>query len=118
MIRYWNQETNRERLSGYHVEVLALRVLDGYPIDQRREAVAQVLSQLGTLIEQPCPSQTGLGPQVDADLSSSDRVASAKNARYAAAAAVAARKAEARGDHAISIALWRLVFGDAFPVRA
>lgn len=116
LLRYWNQECNHDRLNGYHVEILCLRILENYTITQRRYAVEEVFRYLSDLLILDCPSQTGFGDNIDGYLSKADRDASAelaKEARKYSGLAVAAEGI----DNVASVVYWQLVFGDEFPTE-
>lgn len=115
VVRYWNQECNEERLSGYHIEVMTLRILENYVIDQRRHTVGYVLNSLPSYIAASCPSQTGFGGNIDSELNSADRQASAYQAQIAGAALTKARFLEDAGDHEHAIHHWQVALGDEFP---
>jgi SMODS domain-containing protein len=115
LMRYWNQERNGERLSGYHVEVLTLLSVESRGLVDVAGTVAYVFNDLITRLAWVCPSQTGFGGNVDAELTDLNRQQSIDAARTAAFAAYGAISAESTGDHALALALWSQVFGPAFP---
>lgn len=115
MMRYWNQVTNNDRLSGYHVEVMTLRILENYDVKLRREAIVKVFEELPSLILEKCPSQTGFGENIDSYLSDEDRTASCKKAVRGQVISKLADEAEVKGDDKEAITFWKLLFGDKFP---
>lgn len=113
-LRAWRR-TQGVALRGFHLEVLALRGIDGatdFPT-----ACVEALGRVAAGVALPCPAPTAVGDPLDAYLASRPDVR-ARAATAAAEAAEALREALARdaaGDHGEALARARGVFGAPFP---
>jgi hypothetical protein len=117
LVKYWNQVQNNDRLNGYHVEVMCIRALEEYAIENKlkRYALAEVFKNLPTLIAQTCPSQTGFGGNIDEYLDRDGRILSIRAAARAQVYSEYAINAEDSGEMEKATSHWQSVFGDSFP---
>jgi hypothetical protein len=113
MIKWWNHQ-HSAYLRSYHVEVMALEILDGYFSDYSWE-VFQFFEKAYELVKSPLMWYEGAF--VDDYLSYQDRQEALKRldtARTKARDAWYQTYGE-RNNHERAIAVWRQIFGDKFP---
>ena len=110
--KHWNRASGKP-LSGFHIEVMSYSAFWSKP-DDPRAGLRDLFQYLARAVQSACPDPAGLGPAIDADLTSQER-AHARNLLHGAAqVAQAAVDSERKGDHAAAIASWRSLLGDAF----
>jgi Second Messenger Oligonucleotide or Dinucleotide Synthetase domain len=110
--KQWNC-TNGKPLSGFHIEVMSYSAFWSKP-DDPRAGLRDLFQHLASVVQTACPDPAGLGPPIDADLTSPERTYARKLLLGAAQVAQAAVDAERKGDGATAIARWRSLLGDAF----
>ena len=116
LLKYWNFQRHKPRLSSYYFETLVLNVFERAPcIEDYPQAVEYFFRNYSTALGQPCPDPKGLGPDLDAgvDRSAKRRVASAM--KDAGEEAKRARAAARAGRDKDAFANWRHLFGSEFP---
>jgi hypothetical protein len=110
--KHWNRD-NGKPLSGFHIEVMSYSAFPSKPEDPRA-GLRDLFQHLANAVPRACPEPAGLGPAIDADLTSQEREHARNLLLRAAKDAQQAVDAERRGDHAAAITLWRSLLGDAF----
>ncbi len=111
-VKHWNR-ANGKTLSGFHIEVMSYSALWSKP-DDPRAGLRGLFQHLATAVQSACPDPAGLGPAIDADLTSQKRTDARSLLQYASQVAQAAVDAERKGDYAAAIARWRSLLGDVF----
>lgn len=115
LMRKWNELSNGERLSGFHVDALTLRALSGRQIQTLQEGVAACLGSFGDLLTSACPQLSGIGPHIDQKLTGENRAASIRAVANAYSAVQTAQNAGVFGTRTQIHAAWNRVFGDNLP---
>lgn len=112
MVKHWNSR-NGELLSSYHIEVLALTILEGHSDDLPWDLV-RLFDKSRTLMAQPLWYDLGYA---DDYLGANDRILAARKLEAAAKLCSQAWLCTygGRNDHRGAIALWRTLFGERFP---
>lgn len=110
--KHWNRASGKP-LRGFHIEVMSYSAFWSKPADPRA-GFRDLVQHLANAVQSACPDPAGLGPAIDADLTSQERTHARNLLQCAAQAAQAAVDAERKGDYAAAIALWRSLLGDAF----
>ncbi len=114
-VRHWRR-AHAVPVRGFHLEALALRALEGAPVDLAG-ATRVVFERIVATVKARCPAVGPVGDDLDAYLA----LRPADRERIALAAADAfdslcdAVEYEARGEHHAARAAGRTVFGAAFP---
>lgn len=111
MIKRWNN-VHSKHLKGFHIEVMLANVFSNLGGDSR-DACEKFFAWGQNYLDASDPA--GHGGNLSSYLSLSARQSVLSNMKSSHARAVSANIAEARGDHAEAIRLWRIVFGDDFP---
>jgi hypothetical protein len=113
MIKRWNN-VHSKHLKGFHIEVMVATVFSSLGGNSR--GACEKFFQWGqNYLDVTDPA--GHGGTLSSYLSSASRRAVLSNMESARKRASLANAAEARGDHAEAIRLWRIIFGDEFPRR-
>lgn len=73
LMRTWNELSNGNRLSGFHVDALVLRSLEGKVVSSLEIAVLTCLVSFEDLLKTHCPQFSGFTPHIDQKLSDEDR---------------------------------------------
>lgn len=73
LMRKWNELSNSERLSGFHVDALVYRSLNGKAIGSLEIAVLTCLVSFPVLLREYCQQFSGFTPHIDHGLSEEDR---------------------------------------------
>jgi hypothetical protein len=110
--KHWNRASGKP-LSGFHIEVMSYSAFQSKP-DDPRAGLRDLLQHLASAVQAECPDPAGLGPAIDADLTSQKRTYARELLQSAAQVAQAAVDAERGGDDAAAIARWRSLLGDVF----
>jgi hypothetical protein len=110
--KHWNR-ANGKPLNGFYIEVMSYSAFWSKP-DDPRAGLRDLLQHLASAVQFACPDPAGLGPAIDADLTSQERTHARNLLQRAAQVAQAAVDAERKGDDATAIALWRSLLGDVF----
>jgi hypothetical protein len=110
--KHWNRASGKP-LTGFHIEVMSYSAFQWKP-DDPRAGLRDLLQHLAHAVQFACLDPAGLGPAIDADLTSQERAHARKLLQGAAQVAQAAVDAERRGDYDAAIALWRSLLGDVF----
>ena len=111
MLKRWNI-VHSKRLKGFHIEVLTATVFSSLGADSRDACEKFFQWSQGRLsVNDPA----GHGGNLSSYLSYQGRLAVLSNLESARQRAAKANAAEAAGDHAEAIRLWRIIFGDEFP---
>jgi SMODS domain-containing protein len=110
--KYWNRASGKP-LTGFHIEVMSYSAFWSKP-DDPRAGLRSLFQHLANAVQSACPDPAGLGPAIDADLTSQERTHARHLLQGAAQVAQAAVDAERKGDGDAAIARWRSLLGDAF----
>lgn len=110
--KHWNRASGKP-LSGFHIEVMSYSAFSSKP-DDPRAGLRDLLQYLAGAVQSTCQDPAGLGPAIDADLTSEERAHARELLQSAAQVAQAAVDAERKGDDDDAIARWCLLLGDAF----
>ena len=115
----WNRgqaDANGDKpLGSFHLEVMAYSAFARPPADVRR-GLLELLRSLRRQSQGPCPEPAGLGPNVDADWTPSERNRAAVALDMAVRTAELAIDYEDRGLHAPACQTWRSLLGSSFPL--
>lgn len=76
LMRKWNELSNSNRLSGFHIDALVYRSLYGSGVGTLVNAVLTCLSNFDSLLTTHCPQFSGFNPHIDHKLSNENRSAS------------------------------------------
>ena len=114
LLKLWNQGHGRRELTGFHLEVMALRALRHAPADAR-EGLAYLFEALSTAVMARTPDPWPQGLDVDEYLSSDARSRAAARLSEAAGLARDAVAAEAAGDADAAHWRWRQLLGERYP---
>lgn len=115
LLKLWNQG-HGNLLTGFHLEVMALRALRHAPSDARA-GVAFLFDALATDVRYRTPDPWPQGMDVDEYLDASTRERAAERLREAAGLARAAVQAEQSGDLEAAHWAWSELFGLRYPER-
>lgn len=110
--KHWNRASGKP-LRGFHIEVMSYSAFWSKP-DDPRAGLRDLLRYLAGAVQFTCPDPAGLGPAIDADVTSQDRAHARELLQGAAQVAQAAVDAERKGDCDTALAWWRSLLGDAF----
>lgn len=110
MVKRWNN-VHSKYLKGFHTEVMIATVFSSIG-GNSRDACEKFFDWGQRYLDVSDPRYGG---NLSTYLSWNARQAVLNNMRSAHQRAVNANAAEARGDHADAIRLWRIIFGDEFP---
>ena len=114
MLKAWN--VTHDVMRSFHLEVLALRVLDGIRIDDFPSGVRYVLEKSQELIKVKVADPAGYSDDVAQYVKTSEQMDAIISAMARdAARASSAESLAAAGRVEEAFAKWRLVFGDYFP---
>ena len=111
MVKRWNN-VHSKHLKGFHMEVMTATAFSSLGGDSR--VACEKFFDWG----QRClnvSDPAGYDGNLSTYLSQNSRQAVLSNMQSARQRAASANGAEARGDHAEAIRLWRIIFGDEFP---
>lgn len=111
MLKRWNTEHN-SRLGSWHLEVIVATVFRSLGSNYR-DAVAKFFDWAQSRLDVEDPD--GYGGNLAALLTSTQRSAIKQALESARERASRASQAEASGNHAEAIRLWRIIFGSEFP---
>jgi SMODS domain-containing protein len=111
-VKHWNR-ANGKPLSGFHIEVMSYSAFRSKPGDPRA-GLRDLLQHLANTVQSACSDPAGLGPAIDADLTSQERTHARNLLQRAAQVAQGAVDAERKGDGDAAITLWRSLLGDVF----
>lgn len=111
MLKRWNN-VHSKHLKGFHLEVITATVFSSLGGDSR-DACEKFFQWAQNYLNVTDPA--GHGGDLSAYLTCAGRLAVLSNMESARQRAVKAKAAEASGDHAESIRLWRIIFGEEFP---
>jgi hypothetical protein len=112
MLKRWNN-VHSKYLKGFHLEVMAATVFSSLGTDSR-DACEKFFQWAHYNLTVMDPA--GHGGDLSSYLTSAARVALLLNLESARGRAAKANAAEASGDHEEAIRLWRIIFGDEFPI--
>ncbi|MGN6110258.1 MAG: SMODS domain-containing nucleotidyltransferase [Kofleriaceae bacterium] len=110
--KHWNRAKGKP-LSGFHIEVMSYSAFWSKP-DDPRAGLRDLFLHLVNAVQSVCPDPAGLGPAIDANLTSGERTHARNMLRGAVQIAQAAVDVERKGDHDVAIALWRSLLGEVF----
>jgi hypothetical protein len=110
-IKRWNR-VHSERLSSFHIEVMVASIFSSMNGDYR-DAASLFFNHAANYLHVYDPA--GHSGDLAAKLTHDKQLAITQSFNSAKQRACNAVAAEARGDHAEAIRLWRIVFGEEFP---
>lgn len=108
----WNRAQDIA-LTSFHVEVMSYGAFVTKPDDPRR-GLKLLFEYLASAVMKPCPDPAGLGPDLDAKLSSSERAAARDLLQRAATVAAHAVFHEGTGNAAGAVTSWQQLLGPDF----
>lgn len=115
MIKGWNR-TNSKYFNSFHLEVLALQILDGVTISDLPSGVRFYFDKARALVRQQNPDPAGYGGDVGNYINTQAKIEeSANKMQLAYSRAVKAEAAAARGSLREAITTWTLLFDSYFP---
>ena len=114
MIKAWNRNINY--FNSFHLEVLALQILDGVTISDFPSGVRYFFDKGRTLITKENLDPAGYGGDVGYYLNSEPKISSAVS-RFGTAyeRALKAEQCESSGYTSLAVDEWRKIFGSYFP---
>lgn len=116
-IKHWNrQQPEKAQLRSFHIEVMAWDVLREKP-QSRLEGLRTLFAGLATRVTRSTSDPAGLGPDLDGDMSYSDRSTAEKRFNEAACSIAEAMRLAADGKIDAAHYVLNSLFGDAFPKR-
>lgn len=116
-IKHWNRRFDKgSRLRSFHIEVMAWDVLTAPPVD-RLEGLVTLFEGLSDRVLRRTPDPAGLGPDIDADLTWSDRQDAAKRFRDAASDVKRAKDLARDGQSQAAHYILYTLFGDPYPEK-
>ncbi|MDD4901739.1 MAG: hypothetical protein PHE24_01245 [Patescibacteria group bacterium] len=83
LMRKWNELSNADRLSGFHVDALVYRSLFGKNITTLENALRECFNLFDQHLVLTCPQFSGFAPHIDYKLSAENRAQSIKMAQEA-----------------------------------
>ena len=115
MLKGWNR-TSGDYFRSFHLEVLALQILQNVRIDSYSSGVRFVFDKARAVVRQQNLDPAGYGGDVGSYINTQEKIdAAAAKLQLAYDRAVRAEAAEARGANSDSIESWRQLFGRYFP---
>jgi len=115
MIKGWNRTINDEFRS-FHLEVMALQILDQVTISDYSSGVRYVFDKARAYVKQANPDPAGYGGNVGSYLNTQDKVdAAVSRFETAYERSVKAEDYARRGYIENAVIMWRNVFGNYFP---
>lgn len=109
LLRKWNELNNDSRLSGFHVDALVFRSLNGKIISNLEEAIRQCFFNFEELLSQTCPQFSGFNPHIDHKLSVDNRQKSQERVRATKATLLSLGLSKLLGKDN-SIEVWNKIF--------
>ncbi len=100
-------------LRSFHLEVMACEAFQAKPRDERR-GLYELFAFLSSRISAACPDPARLGPDLDADLTPSERRRAQEKLQEAAQITLRALHHEDRGQDEEAYKLWRSLLGPEF----
>ncbi len=110
LMKWWNEKFNKNRLKGIHLEVMVEKALGGYRIEGIAQALHLAFASIPSQLEYMCPDPTMLGPDLDVNLSASDRRTSTNLAHNAHLATIDAAQFFRSGNAIVGLHAWRRIF--------
>jgi len=83
LLRKWNELSNDSRLTGFHVDTLVFRSLNGKEIKNLEQAARECFSSFEALLSETCPQFSGFLPHIDHYLTVENRQKSQEKIRSA-----------------------------------
>lgn len=115
MIKCWNRNINHYFRS-FHLEVLALQILDGVTISNFPSGVRYYFDKGKDLITKKNPDPAGYGGDVGSYINTQEKIKEAASKfQLAYDRAIEAEDLNKRGYVESAIATWKKIFGDYFP---
>ena len=116
LLKYWNTRPIAPALPSYYLETLAFRVFSAITaISSLQIGIERFFKNVYPHIWTSCPDPKGLGPPLDADITSETKKKVSEAIIEAGKFAGYALMYERQGNHEKAIYWWRLVFGEGFP---
>jgi len=114
-VKHWNRRHDSSPLRSFHLEAMSYHALPRF-MEGYLEPLEVLFSQLARLVRLPCPDPAGLGPNVDARMSSTQREA-ARQLLASAANEVRLAREERTSRPEQAHARLRKLFGDEYRYR-
>jgi hypothetical protein len=116
MIKGWNRTIN-DFFRSFHLEVMALQILDNVTISDYPSGARFFFDKGRSYVKQQNPDPAGYGGDVGSYLNTQDKIADAVS-RFETAytRAIKAEDYARRGYIADAVNMWRIIFGNYFPV--
>lgn len=111
LMRKWNEVKNANRLSGFHIDALTYYALNGKDIRTLNAALTNCFSTFGNLLGYYIPQFSGLGTNIDYQLSPEDRQKSIAAAQDAYGRLTALGGLGLLGVNTKAPAVWNEIFG-------
>jgi len=111
LMRKWNELSNANRLSGFHVDALVYRSLVGKDIRTLRSAVSTCLGAFDSLLASVCLQFSGFQPHICHKLSEEDRRKSIEATQRARGAITSAATSGLLGVSPQTLDAWDGIFG-------
>lgn len=115
LMRQWNRHGNANRLSGFHIDALTLRVLTARQPDSLVAGMSMCLAAFTDLLATTCPQISGIGAHIDHKLTLDDRGASMRAIQDAQTCLIVARSASLLGNRAKTLESLNEIFGRTIP---
>ena len=115
MIKAWNRTIN-DHFRSFHLEVMALQILDGVKISDYPSGVRYFFDKGRSYVKQKNPDPAGYGGDVGSYLNTREKIDDAVS-RFETAytRAIKAEDYANRDDIKEAVSMWRKIFGDYFP---
>lgn len=116
-VKHWNRrQADGDRLRSFHLEVMAWDVLTK-PIDSRLVGLIDLFAGLADRVTAPTPDPAGLGPDIDAGITSAERGGAARRLKAVAVELGRAQALARDGEIEHAHHVLRALFGDAYPEK-
>ena len=116
LLKYWNTRPIAPALPSYYLEILAWKVFSTLPlIPTLQVGIERFFQTVRPHILMSCPDPKGLGPPLDADITSEAKQKVVEAMAGAGKSADYALMYERQGNHEKAIYWWQRVFGEGFP---
>lgn len=115
LLKYWNRESNEDRLNSYHLEMMAtiaMSELQGNASQNISSTLEYLFNRCGDLVQVNFDDLWGLGDPVCRYLTPAERMASAQQFVRSAELAHTAVRAETVGDTTLATRIWNTIFNE------
>jgi hypothetical protein len=115
LAKHWNQAHGRV-LRSFHIEVMAYRAFQAPPATYP-EGIAALFEHLAQAVMVVCPEPAGIGPNIDAGMTSQERAVARQALSQPAASARNALELDRLGRVREAHGVWRALFGGVYPEK-